>query len=288
MTWTAIPDTFPTDPRLLECSRDARLLHVEALVYCNQHLTDGALPHGALPRITDSPDPSAAVTELESVGLWSPVADRNVWQVEWKDQEPSSEVERRRAITRARVARHRAHKSGDHSRCIAKFCNALHVTPSNASNALVTPSPPLPSQEGGGGGAARGAAAPPPASQTPPVVTPEPLPPERNAEWAERARAGLPNPGPKRPPREARRIQEPEPVAASLAEVVEDLTEDPDEDTPPPSPPPVVESKNEAPPAPALERTEVRSRSMFEVPPEVAEGITAYERATASLAGRKW
>ena len=73
MTWTHISDTFRDDPRLLEISRDARLLHVEALVYCNQHLTDGVLAFAALPRIADSPDPEAAAAELEAARIWMPI-----------------------------------------------------------------------------------------------------------------------------------------------------------------------------------------------------------------------
>src|ERR1700754_1658748 len=109
MTWTRLPDTFNDDPRLAEVSRDARLLHAEALVYGNKHLTDGVIPCRVLARITDSPDASGAVAELVAAELWTPLRDRNAWQVDWADQEPAETVLRRRDEDKARQKRQRSH-----------------------------------------------------------------------------------------------------------------------------------------------------------------------------------
>ena len=68
MTWTRIGDDFTDQPALLEVSRSARLLHVEALVYCNKHLLDGGLPFGALRRITDAEDVVAIDREMLRLG----------------------------------------------------------------------------------------------------------------------------------------------------------------------------------------------------------------------------
>ena len=56
MTWTRLFDTFTESPRMLRVSRDARLFHIEAMVWCNRMLTDGKIPGKALRRISDTAD----------------------------------------------------------------------------------------------------------------------------------------------------------------------------------------------------------------------------------------
>lgn len=312
MTWTRLSDTFPTDPRFLGCSRDARLLHVEALIYCNAHLTDGVFPFGALARVTDSPAANAAAVELEDAGVWERDPDRNAWQVDWADQEAAEDVQARRRRIADKQKRYRdrksRHEADDHTLCDSAHCPALRgqkpgqksprVTGNETRNVtdLVTHSPPLPSRPGGtetgtGDDAARGAAA-----SSPPVVTsePEPFDPEAEARRAalvaetHRAlRSIRAEAKPDRPAGPPRRIQEPEPLAASMAEVVEDLATEDDEPDEDPAPVVVSKPKTEAAPPPAMTRTTGRG-SILTAPPDVAEGVAAYERATASLANRKW
>lgn len=231
MTWTRLSDNFPTDPRLLECSRDARLLHVEALAYCNAHLTDGVLSFGALPRITDSPAANAAAAELCDAGLWEPIADRNAWQVDWEDQEDAAEVRERRRANAAKQARWRdrqaRHGAGDHSRC-TDTCPGVDRGSGKGSrnrlrnglrDGLVTPSPPLPLEgDRGEPGAPDGARAEPADEQPPEVLCAR----CGLTETACREINGVRGKGPRRHAFEPR-----EPVA--------------------------VESKNEAPPAPAID-----------------------------------
>jgi hypothetical protein len=120
VTWTRLSDTFTDRPELLEVSRSARLLHVEALVHCNRHLTDGRLSRRALRRITDSEDLDGDVAELENVGVWVPTEDG--WQVDWTDQETAEKVRARQELAAARKERHEAHKAGDHEQCNPKTC----------------------------------------------------------------------------------------------------------------------------------------------------------------------
>jgi hypothetical protein len=101
MTWTRLGDDFTDQPSVLRLSRSARMLHVEALVWCNRLLTDGALPVAALPRITDTEDLDGEVAELAGEGLWTRV-DNRTWQVDWSDQEPAKKVEQRREDRNAR------------------------------------------------------------------------------------------------------------------------------------------------------------------------------------------
>jgi hypothetical protein len=63
------------DPKMLTLARGIRFLHLEALVWCKAHLTDGFIPAAALNRLTDEPDPQEAAKELVKVGLWNLTAE---------------------------------------------------------------------------------------------------------------------------------------------------------------------------------------------------------------------
>ena len=127
MTWTRVSDNFNDRPDLLSVPRTARLLYVEALVWANRQETDGFIPRGVLPRISDEPDLDAAAADLERAGVWEPVDGG--WQVDWSDQEPAAKVQERRKRTAARVSasreRRERHASGDHSLCDPARCWSL-------------------------------------------------------------------------------------------------------------------------------------------------------------------
>lgn len=158
MTWTRLSDTFATDPRMMRLTDAAHRLHVNALVWSNQQLTDGLVPAAALPMLMPRhPDPSLLVVELVRVKLWTELADEDGWQVDWTDQEPSDRVLERRAATAARVARHRerARSNG----VTAPVSNGVTERVTNA----VGNAPPVPSRpEGQGTGGAHDVATPPP------------------------------------------------------------------------------------------------------------------------------
>lgn len=171
MTWTRLSDTFTDRPDLLACSRSARLLHVEALVWCNRFLTDGSIPRAALPRLTDAEDAEADVAELVAAGLWTS-DEGGGWRVDWEDQEPAADVRERKAMRAERQKRYRrrkaAHEAGDHSQCDPRSrCSVNGRVTRNATGnetrnvtGLVTPSPPAPpTPKVGGAGQSRSKAA---------------------------------------------------------------------------------------------------------------------------------
>lgn len=159
MTWTRLGDGFNDRPDLNECSRSARLLHVEALVWCNKHLTDGRIPFDVLGRASDSEDIGADLKELADAGIWTASEDGKAWLLDWSDQEPSEDVkarQRRQADKQKRYRRRKElHADGDHSECDPRYCkkavtgnatsNATSNTTSNETG-LVTPSRPVPSR----------------------------------------------------------------------------------------------------------------------------------------------
>lgn len=180
MTWTRLSDNFTDRPEMLRISRSARLLHVEAMVWCNKHTTDGVIPASALPRISDG-DIFADMEQLIAVGIWQPATAEyatvngqpDAWQLDWSDQEPAADVKARaeyRANTQRRYRdRKSRHARGDHSACDPRFCKqAVTGNASSNESAHETPSRPDPSRpapEGQGKGQvdarADGAGAPP-------------------------------------------------------------------------------------------------------------------------------
>lgn len=156
MTWTRLSDDLMDRPVVLTIGRSARLLHVEALVWCNRHLTDGVLPAGALRRISDSDDVERDVAELAKADLWESI-DEGTWQVQWADQETAEKVESRRTGRNARQRnfeeRRALHAGGDHSKCFSSSCRYVAKTSPDASGATsddALPSRPAPDPEGGG------------------------------------------------------------------------------------------------------------------------------------------
>jgi len=166
MTWTRLSDTFNDRPELLAVGRSARLLHVEALVWSNRLLTDGAVPRGALPRLTDSLELEADVAELVDAGLWE--ATETGYQLDWSDQETAEEVQARQEVRNERQRRYRhrkaLHDQGDHSECDPRFCKAVtRYATSNGQrhegghdDRRVTPSRPGPSRPDPKGGTGTG------------------------------------------------------------------------------------------------------------------------------------
>ena len=102
MSWVKIDDQFPTPPKVVAAGGDAAWLHVCALCYCAQHLTDGMVPRAMLERISDRKNARNLAERLIEVGMWIDRGD----EVEihgYLDYNPSREKvleERRKAAER--------------------------------------------------------------------------------------------------------------------------------------------------------------------------------------------
>jgi hypothetical protein len=131
------------DHRLLECSRGARFMHVEALVWSRAHRTDGAIPRGVLARIAwDEPDVAAAADELVRAGVWA-VSDRG-WDIvdflatQWS----KAKVEAKRQQSRDRYERWQEGGQRGRKRAAKRVGNGTDLT---------RPDPTRPEEEGGEG-----------------------------------------------------------------------------------------------------------------------------------------
>lgn len=145
MTWTKLPAEFLNHVQLLELPRGTRLLHVEALVWCNAAGTDGRIPVAMISRFTDEPDPRAAAGQLVEAGLWSMEAVG--WRItDFLEMQPSADdVKRRAALNAERSKRWRYHRDGDHHLCSLGRCNAARA----ASRAATPTGPSVPTDPSG-------------------------------------------------------------------------------------------------------------------------------------------
>lgn len=70
MSWVKLDDQFPTHPKMVAAGGDAAWLHVCALCYCAQHLTDGLLPKAMVSRLSDRRQPEKLAERLVAAGAW--------------------------------------------------------------------------------------------------------------------------------------------------------------------------------------------------------------------------
>lgn len=122
MTWARIDDNLTDRPDLLALDRSTRLVHLEAIVWCCRHETDGTVPRHVLRKVTDADDPAAAAETLVAAGLWTET-DSGYELVGFLDDQISSEdLARQRDLAAVRQRRQRQHKAGDHTLCDARYC----------------------------------------------------------------------------------------------------------------------------------------------------------------------
>ena len=103
MTWVKIDDGFHDHPKIEALSSDAYRAFIGGLCYCARFLTDGHIPPARVKQLGRT----AAVRELEQVGLW----DRNgdgVHVHDYLEYQPSSAaILAKRAAESARKRRGR-------------------------------------------------------------------------------------------------------------------------------------------------------------------------------------
>jgi hypothetical protein len=104
VTWAKFCDGFLDHPKVLRAGEDAANLFMRGCIWCNKHLTDGAIPREALRALTQRRDAPALAAKLVTVRLWEETPDG--WQVhDWSDHNPTREsVEKAREKTREKVA----------------------------------------------------------------------------------------------------------------------------------------------------------------------------------------
>jgi hypothetical protein len=132
------------DERLLGLPRGVRLLHWEAMVWAKLHRTDGRIPAGALPRLTDEPEPWKTAEQLVAAGVWR-MTDSGWLIAVFLDTQMSAErVREIQEGNRKRFVKWKGHQ---------RVSNASANDPTDRPTARLTEKSEA---EGGGGGGAAG------------------------------------------------------------------------------------------------------------------------------------
>lgn len=106
MSWAKLDDHFPTHPKVVKAGGDAGWLHVCAICYCAEHLTDGFFVKELVPRLSDRANPLALAQRLVDADLW--VEHESQYEiVDYLQYNPSrAQVEAERQWARARRELH--------------------------------------------------------------------------------------------------------------------------------------------------------------------------------------
>lgn len=111
MPWVRFDDKFPRHRKLRRLSDAAFRLHVSAIHWCSEHLTDGRIPDDELELVSDVKSPRRVVGELEKE-LWERTADS--WLIhDYLDYQPSaSKVRSEREAKKERQDRWKSRRNG--------------------------------------------------------------------------------------------------------------------------------------------------------------------------------
>lgn len=110
-TWIRIDDTMPDNPKIVAAGGAAAWLYTCSIAYSSRNLTDGFIPTGIAPRLTDFDNTTELAARLVANGLWKTV--EGGWMInDYTDyQRTAAEVEEIRSEARERQARSRSGKA---------------------------------------------------------------------------------------------------------------------------------------------------------------------------------
>lgn len=109
MTWIRLEDSFFRHRKVIELSKDAKLLFIAGLCYCGEQMTDGFISNAALRVVAAVVDvkATAAAKELVDCGLWHKQADGYDVHDYLQHQTSAAEIREKRQETADRVKRWR-------------------------------------------------------------------------------------------------------------------------------------------------------------------------------------
>ncbi|NLG55650.1 MAG: hypothetical protein GX542_08380 [Rhodococcus sp.] len=112
MPWVKLDDRFPSHRKVALLSDRAFRLHVSAICWCSENLTDGRIADRELPLVAHIRGIKATAKQLEDAGLWTRTGDG--WEVhDFLDYNPSREqVLAERKKNAERQERFRRRKNG--------------------------------------------------------------------------------------------------------------------------------------------------------------------------------
>lgn len=116
MTWSKIDDGFLDHPKVLRAGEDAANLYLRGIIWCNRHLTDGAIPREALCALSSRRNLTPLAERLVAAGLWE--VTPNGWLIHgFTERNPTrEEVEAKRediSVKRSEAGKRGGKRSGE-------------------------------------------------------------------------------------------------------------------------------------------------------------------------------
>lgn len=113
MTWAKLDDQFFSHPKVIDLSKDAKLVFLAGLTYCAGQLTDGLISPGGLRMIAAQVDaPRSVADELTAAGLWEAV-DGGYHVHDYLEYNPTGHEVRAKREARAEAGRIGGVRSGE-------------------------------------------------------------------------------------------------------------------------------------------------------------------------------
>ncbi|WP_329114546.1 hypothetical protein [Streptomyces sp. NBC_01353] len=122
-TYVRVHDGLPDHPKIIAAGGEAAWLYICGLAYCSRQLTDGVIPKGLVPRLTDSSKSEALASALLRVGLWHgfghdcqncpPAADDTYVVHDYVTHQRSSSEVKELSAKRAAAGRRGGRRSGE-------------------------------------------------------------------------------------------------------------------------------------------------------------------------------
>lgn len=101
MTWVRLDDKFPNHPKVINLSDAAFRLHVSAICYAGEYLTDGHISGRIVRNLSPISNLARAVEQLVAARLWEPTEDG--YQIhDFLEYNPSAEKKKTRDADNAR------------------------------------------------------------------------------------------------------------------------------------------------------------------------------------------
>lgn len=140
MTWTRLDDTWGDDPVFDDLDHATRWHYLMLIQLCSRSdRHDGVIPLRKARSCSDVDDPDACIGALIVAGLVVNTDGATLRLPRIDQHVPSADLLAKLAQDRARAARHRKHKAGDHSDCSPERCE--YATPALPVTASPVPSP---------------------------------------------------------------------------------------------------------------------------------------------------
>jgi len=129
VTWTRLDDGWTERADFADLTFETRWHYLAMIQFCSRTgRLDGVMRRSDARRCSDVDDPDTVIRTLLATPFLEETSD-GLRIIEIHDHVPPPSVRMNAENSKVRMRRHRAHKAGDHSLCLADQCGQGVVTP---------------------------------------------------------------------------------------------------------------------------------------------------------------